>query len=57
MEKKVYLGDSVYAELDGYGILLTTNNGYFDDPRNKIYMEPSVLQALNLFVEHIKKGE
>ena len=49
MEKKVYLGDSVYAEFDGYGITLTTNNGYPDDPRNKIYMEPSVLEALDLF--------
>lgn len=54
MEKKIYLGDSVYAEFDGYGINLTTNNGYPDDPRNKIYLEPSVLRALNLFVERIK---
>lgn len=47
--KKLYLGDSVYAEFDGYGITLTTWNGYPDDPRNKIYLEPQVLEALDLF--------
>jgi hypothetical protein len=51
---KQYLGDSVYAEFDGYGVWLTTENGYPDDPRNKIYLEPSVLASLqdyNAYVE------
>jgi hypothetical protein len=50
--EKVYLGDSVYAELDpnSDGIVLTTDNGYPDDPRNKIVLEPQVLDALRNFV-------
>jgi hypothetical protein len=38
-----YLGDSVYIEFDGYSVILTTNNGYPDDPRNRIALEPEVL--------------
>ena len=43
-----YLGDSVYVQEGSFKgeIVLTTNNGLPDDPRNKIYMEPAVLQAL-----------
>jgi len=51
---KRYLGDSVYADFDGYHVWLTTENGYSDDPRNKIALEPSVLDALNLYVENLK---
>jgi hypothetical protein len=43
--KKTYLGDSVYAEIEHGMIKLTTNNGYADDPRNIIYLEPEVLSA------------
>jgi len=43
VNKKVYLGDSVYAEYDGEGVWLTTNNGWPDDPRNKIYIDPDVM--------------
>ena len=42
--EKVYLGDSVYAENDGFGIILTTDNGY--GATNTIYLEPSVYTAL-----------
>lgn len=44
--KSVYLGDSVYAEFDGYHVILTTRNGYSDDPRNRIALEPAVFFAL-----------
>ena len=44
---KDYLGDSVYAEFDGYGITLTTDNGH--GPSNTIYLEPDILEALNRF--------
>ena len=47
--KKVYLGDSVYAEFDGYGVTLTTENGF--GPSNTIYLEPPVLNALNKYAE------
>ncbi len=48
-----YLGDSVYIEHGSFHgeIVLTTNNGYPDDPRNKIAMEPAVLHA---FIEWLK---
>jgi hypothetical protein len=56
----VYLGDSVYVGFDGYHIQLITWNGYSDDPRNKIALEPSVYEALLRWVENLKistKGE
>lgn len=51
---KDYLGDSVYAEFDGYYLVLTTNNGYEDDPRNKIALEPTVYSELLRFVKRLK---
>lgn len=55
MTDKIYLGDSVYAQFDGYHIILTTENGYPDDPRNRIALEPQVLSALNTYVSYIKE--
>lgn len=43
--KKMYLGDSVYATFDGYGIELTTENGE-GAPSNIIYLEPDVVATL-----------
>lgn len=51
--QKVYLGDSVYAAFDGYHVILTTENGYPDDPRNRIALEPEVIHALNNYVHGI----
>jgi hypothetical protein len=48
----LYLGDSVYVERDERGrIVLTTNNGHPDDPRNRIVLEPEVFAALLLYAE------
>jgi hypothetical protein len=49
MEKKRYLGDSVYAEFDGHTITLTTENGLPGDPSNTIILEREVYLALRLF--------
>jgi hypothetical protein len=46
-EYKQYLGDSVYADVIDGGIVLTTENGYPDDPRNSIYLEAEVLRMLD----------
>lgn len=54
MPDKTYLGDSVYASFDGYSIVLTTENGYPDDPRNRILLEPAVYEALALFVHSLR---
>ena len=51
-----YLGDSVYVGWDGYGLELTTSNGFPDDPRNRIYLEPEVFQALVRFMERVARG-
>lgn len=48
---KTYLGDSVYADFDGYHIILTTENGLPTDPSNRIAIEPSVLQSLNIYAK------
>jgi hypothetical protein len=53
--KRIYLGDSVYAEVENGMLLLTTNNGYPDDPRNKIYLEAEAIIALEAFIAHIRK--
>lgn len=50
---KAYLGDSVYAEFDGFSIILTTENGM--GPSNTIVLEPEVLRALNDFVQRTKE--
>lgn len=43
---KMYLGDSVYVEMESEMVKLTTNNGYPDDPRNVIYLDRRAVQAL-----------
>lgn len=47
--KKVYLGDGVYANYDGYMVVLTTENGI--SATNTIYLEPEVLAALDRYVK------
>ncbi len=44
---KLYLGDSVYAEFDGYSIVLTTENVM--GASNTIVLEPDVMKALEEF--------
>ena len=46
---KEYLGDAVYAEDIGYGIVLTTENGY--GPTNTIVLEQGVVAALLQFLK------
>lgn len=41
---KTYIGDSVYADFDGYHIILTTENGY--GPSNTICLEPGLLEDI-----------
>lgn len=50
---KQYLGDSVYAEFDGFAVTLTTENGL--GPDNTIIIEPDVLHALNDYVTRMKE--
>ena len=50
--KKIYLGDSVYAQFDGWYVTLTTDNGT-GRPSNTIHLEPPVLRALGLYVKEL----
>ncbi len=49
---KEYLGDSVYAEWDGLGVVLTTENGY--GPSNRIVLEAEVLNALDKYLARLR---
>lgn len=55
LDKKVYLGDSVYATFDGYHIVLTTENGVPGDPSNRIALEPTVLRNLSEYEKQLYK--
>jgi hypothetical protein len=46
---KQYLGDSVYADFDGYYVVLTTEDGI--KTTNTIYLEPTVTAALEAYLK------
>jgi len=50
---RMYLGDSVYAELVHGQIELSTDNGFEDDPRNVIYLNDQVFNALLIWAKHV----
>jgi hypothetical protein len=51
--KKVYLGDGVYGEWDGYHVILTAEN--CNGRHNTIFLEEPVISALNTFVQAIRE--
>lgn len=52
MDKR-YIGDAVYADFDGYHIVLTTENGYTIS--NTICLEPSVYTGLIEFEKDLRQ--
>lgn len=54
MITKMYLGDSVYVDYDGYMLQLTTENN-MRGPSNTIYLEPRVYEALLDYVRRLKE--
>lgn len=49
MNKKEYLGDSVYADVNEFGaVVLTTENGY--GPSNTVVLETEVFAALVSYI-------
>ena len=46
---KAYLGDAVYADFDGFGLVLTTEDGISET--NRIVLEPEVLRSLVEYVD------
>jgi hypothetical protein len=51
---KTYIGDSVYADCDGVGIVLTTENG--GDPSNRRYREPETYTAFVEWVNGLRRA-
>ena len=51
MADKEYLGDAVYADFDGYHIVLTTEDGI--SVTNVIALEPSVMAALKRYEQRL----
>lgn len=52
--RKAYLGDSVYVELSGVALVITTENGLPTDPSNTVVLEPEVWRALKQYVKNSK---
>lgn len=52
-ETKIYLGDAVYAEHDGFAVILTTENGI--EATNTIVLEPEVWAALLAWHQRISR--
>lgn len=49
---KAYLGDAVYADFDGFAVVLTTEDGI--RATNRIVLEPEVVQALEAYVARLR---
>lgn len=49
--KKEYIGDSVYADFNGFEVILTTENGL--GPSNTIIMEPVVLKHFLQYIQRV----
>ena len=54
LNNKVYLGDSVYVNYDGYMLTLTTENDS-GPPSNIIYLEPGVYTGLVQYTTRMKE--
>jgi hypothetical protein len=53
---RTYIGDGAYAEYDGFGFKLTTEDGI--RVTNEIYLEPQVFAMLLRFAKrHIELGD
>ena len=52
--EKRYIGDAVYANFDGYHIVLTTSDGIRDT--NTIALEPGVMNSLIKFKNDLTKA-
>lgn len=48
---KQYIGDGVYADFDGYAIVLTTEDGI--SVQNTVVLEPQVWRSLVEYVERL----
>ncbi|HEY5893178.1 MAG TPA: hypothetical protein VIT91_08110 [Chthoniobacterales bacterium] len=54
-DAKEAMGNDVFAEFDGYAIVLTTNHGY--GVLDEISLEPDVWAKLEQYVARVKETE
>ncbi len=52
-----YLGDGVYAEYDGYHLVLTTGSTLKEKPENRVYLDTQVRNALRKMLTDIAFGK
>jgi hypothetical protein len=53
LNEKVYLGDGLYAEFDGYQIELYASDGI--GKTNRVFLERAVLQSFEAYVQDLKR--
>jgi hypothetical protein len=53
MSERVYLGDAVYAEMEGEQVKLTVRDNRDAPHTQKIYLEPKVVDALLRYLKTI----
>lgn len=49
-----YIGDGVYAQFDGYGIMLTTGSHLESECDNRIVLEPEVIEGFQRYITDLK---
>ncbi len=52
-----YLGDGVYAEYDGYHLVLTTGSSLNEKPENRVYLDTQVRNELRRLLNKIAFGK
>jgi len=55
--EKRYIGDGVYAEYDGYHLVLTTGSPLHEKPENRVYLDTQVRNALRQILNKIAFGK
>lgn len=50
-----YLGDGLYADFDGYQIILAANDRVSGHPTDKVALEPGVVRAFFNYVKSLKE--
>lgn len=50
-----HIGDGVYAQFDGYGVILTTGSHLEHERDQRICMEPEVVESFTRYIADLKK--